>query len=811
MTLWQDVRFAARLLVKDRWFTLAAATALALGIAVNTAVFTFVNAVLIRGVPFEHPDTVMFVGTEDPRGRSMGVAYLDLEDWRAASRTIAGFSAYLGSTVNVSDEGRTPEQFQGSYVSGNLFQLIGQRAAVGRDFSAEDDRLGAAPVVLLGHGVWQNRYGGDPATIGRTIRVNSLPATVVGIMPPDMKFPNNADLWIPRAQLPVETRDAKRNVRNFNVVARLAPGVTIEQAQAEMKSIGTRLSKDFPDSNKDISPRVVRYSDEVNGGPIRVVFLTLMGAVAFVLLIACANVANLLLARAAHRAREVSVRVSLGASRWRIVRQLLIESLLLALISGVAGLGLSVVGVRWFDLATQDVGKPYWIKFTMDASVFGFFALVSLATGIVFGLAPALHVSKTNVNDVLKEGGRSGTAGIRARRWTQALIIGELALTLVLLAGAGFMMRIFFTLYRLDVGMDTSDLLTMRMYLPLTKYPQPGQRVTLMEQFEERLKNIPSASVSALMTNTPLGGGFRRMLNVEGRQPPPPGERLPEVTSLSVSDGYFETLGIRLLRGQSFARADGLPGHETAIVNQRFATLHFPGDDPIGRRFKLVVDPPAGPEPPWLTIAGIAPNVRQRGIQDREPDAVAYVPYRSDPQRGLALMVKTHGDAAAVTPLVRDALRAIEPDLPLFQVQTLDVELARQRWPFRVFGSMFAMFAFIALVLSAVGLYAVTAYSVTQRTQEIGIRMALGAQPEQVWWLILRRALIQIAIGLAIGLPAAYGVGRLLQSLLVQTSPSDPLTLVTIVAVLIAVSVAACYWPAHRATRLDPVVALRYE
>jgi len=563
MTLWQDIRFAARLLLKDRWFTLAAGTALALGIAVNTAVFTFVNAVLIRGLPFDNPDTVMFVGTRDTRGRSMGVAYLDLEDWRAASRTIAGFSAYLGSTINVSDEGRTPEQFQGSYASGNLFKLIGQRPALGRDFTAEDDRLGAAPVVMLGHGVWQNRYGGDPATIGRTIRVNSLPATVVGVMPPDMKFPNNADLWVPRAQLPSETRDAKRNVRNFNVVARLAPGVTIQQTQAEMKSIGEHLAKDFPDSNKDISPRVVLYSDEVNGGPIRIVFLTLMGAVAFVLLIACANVANLLLARAAHRAREVSVRVSLGASSWRIVRQLLVESVLLAVVSGIAGLGLSVIGVRWFDLATQDAGKPYWIKFTMDASVFGFFAIVSLATGIVFGLAPALHVSKTNVNEVLKEGGRSGTSGIRARRWTQALIVAELALTLVLLAGAGFMMRSFFTLYRLDVGMDTSELLTMRMYLPLTKYPQPGPRVTLLEQFEERLKNIPAARASALTTNTPLGGGFSRMLSVEGREPPSPGERLPDVTSLSVSDSYFDTLGVRLVRGQTFTRADGLPGRAT--------------------------------------------------------------------------------------------------------------------------------------------------------------------------------------------------------------------------------------------------------
>jgi predicted permease len=812
MSLWQDIRFAARLLVKDRWFTLAAATALALGIAANTAVFTFVNAVLIRGLPFDHPDRVMFVNTQDTRGRTFGVAYLDFEDWRAASRTMAGFAAVLNSTINVSDEGRPPDQFQGAYVSGNLFSLIGQRPLLGRDFRAEDDVIGADPVVLIGYSAWQNRYGGDSSLIGRTIRANSLPVTVVGIMPPDMKFPNNTDVWVPRAQLPAETRDAKRDVRNFNAIGRLADGATVEQARAELTSISKRLAEEYPATNKDVTSRVVPYNDQVNGGPIRIVFLALMGAVAFVLLIACSNVANLLLARAAHRSREMSVRVSLGASRWRLVRQLLVESVLLALISGVAGIGLSIVGVRWFDAATSGaaLGRPYWIKFTMDASVLGFFALVSLGTGILFGLAPAMHVSKTNVNEVLKEGGRSGTSGIRARRWTQALIVVELALTLVLLAGAGYMMRSFLTLYRMDVGVETSHVLMMRLYLPLTKYPQPEPRTALYQQIEERLRGIPAIQASTLATNVPLGGGFRRGVNVEGREPAA-SDRPPDVTMLVVGDSYFDTLGIKLVNGRPFSGADGLPGHETAIINRRFATLHFRGEDPIGKRIKLVSEPPATPAPTWATIVGIAPNIRQNGPQNLEPDAVAYVPYRNDPQRGMTLLLRAQGDPAALTPLVRNAIQAIEPDLPLFNVQTMDQNLAVQRWPFRVFGSMFVMFAFIALVLSAVGLYAVTAYSVTQRTQEIGIRMALGAQAGQVRWLILRRSLIQLAVGLMIGLPGAYGVGRLLGSLLVQMSPADPITLISIVAMLVLVSAAACYWPARRATQLDPVVALRNE
>ena len=477
MNLWQDVRFGARLLVKDRWFTLAAATALALGIGANAAVFTFVNAVLVRGLPFHEPDRIMALYTEDDRGRQRGASDLDFEDWRAESRTFSDMAGFSGAPVNVSDEGRAPERFQGAYVTGNLFRVIGQPPAIGRDFTPEDDQPGAEPVTIIGHRVWQNRYDSDPAVLGRTLKANSKVVTIIGVMPTDMRFPFNSDIWIPRAQLPPETQ-GRRDRRAMQVLGRLAEGTSVEQARVELASIGQRLAQAYPATNENMTPNLMRFNERVSGGQIRLIFLALQGAVAFVLLIACANVASLLLARSAHRTQEISVRVALGAGRWRVVRQLLVESVMLALIAGVGGFGLAAAGVRWFDAATQDVGKPYWMEFTMDGTVFAFMAAVCLATGIIFGLAPALHVSKTDVNAVLKEGGRGGTGGLRVRRWTRALIVAEIALTIVLLAGAGFMMRSFLTLYRMDLGVDTSQLLTMRLYLPLTKYPELGPRTS---------------------------------------------------------------------------------------------------------------------------------------------------------------------------------------------------------------------------------------------------------------------------------------------------------------------------------------------
>ena len=819
MGLWQDLQFATRLLAKDKWFTAVAAAALALGIGVNATVFTFVNAVLIRGLPFDDPDRIMAIGSRDPvRDRNMGVSYLDFQDWRAAARSFTGLAAYDGTTMNVSDEGKAPERFIGTYISANAFSLLGQSPILGRNLVPDDDRPGAPAVVMLGNGVWKNRYGGDPAIIGRTIRVNDIPSVVVGVMPEDFKFPFNADLWQPLSTIP-DLEAQQRNARGFEVMGRLAAGVSREQAQAELLTIGHRLAKEYPDTNTNVQPRVQTYNERAAGGPIKAIFLSLMGAVAFVLMIACANVANLLLARSARRSREIAVRVSQGATRWRIVRQLLIESVVLALISGVAGFALAIAGVQWFDAVTQDVGKPYWIKFTMDPIVFAYLAAVCLGTGVLFGLAPALHVSRTDVNEVLKEGGRSGTGGIRARRWTSTLIVAELALTVALLAGAGFMIRNFLTLYRGDLGIDTSRLLTMSLALPDRKYPAIEQRVAFYQRLQERLQANGRISAVTVASNAPTMGGFRRQLAVDGR-PLESGEQPPLVTMLTVDPRYFGTIGLSILRGRAFTDADGTPGQETAIVNARFAQMHFPNNDPIGRRIVLTMDlagsaPPAGGSPTSVTatIVGIVPDVRQANFDEAETDPVAYLPYRTDPRGFMILLARSAGDPAAVISLLREELRAVDPDLPLFNIRTLDEALAQRRWPFRVFGTMFGIFALIALLLSGVGLYAVTAYSVTQRTQEIGVRTALGAESTHVMWLFMRRSLVHLGIGLTLGIAGALGVGKIFESteLLIRITGRDPVTIVSIAGLLAFVALNASLWPARRATRLDPLIALRHE
>ena len=817
MGLWEDFKFAARLLVKDKWFSLVAAIALALGIGVNATVFTFVNAVLIRGLPIAEPDRAMAVVSYDrARSRTLSSSYLDFRDWKESTKTFESLAAYTFNTANVSDEGQPPERYSGIAISANGFQILGQRTVLGRDFVPADDQPGAQPVAIIGHGVWQNRYGSNPSVIGRTVRINDVPTVIVGVMPEGFKFPQNADLWQPLATTP-NLFEMTRNQRPLQVFGRLAPGVTREQGQSELINIAQQIEKQFPDTNKDIQVQVQTFNENMNGGPIRTVFLSLMGAVAFVLLIACANVANLLLSRATNRAREISVRISLGASRWRVVRQLLIESVMLATIAGLAGLGIAAVGIRLFDRATQDVGRPYWIQFTIDGNVFAFFALICLGTGIIFGLAPALHVSKTDINEVLKEGGRSGSAGVRARRWTGVLMVAELTLTVVLLAGAGFMMRNFLTMYRLDIGVDTSKLLTMALALPERKYPAVEQRLAFYERLEERLRSNPRIENVTIASNAPMQGGFLRRLEIDGK-PLDQGQQPPNVTMLTVDPRYFKTVALPLQRGRDLTDEDGMTGREAAIVNQRFVALHFPNEDPIGRRIKLSIDLQGGPAPAGgipvsltATIVGIVPNLRQRDFQLPDPDPIAYLPFRTDPRGFMNLLVRSSGDPNDMTPILREEVRAIDPDLPLFGIRTMDAALAQARWPFRIFGTMFAIFALIALTLSAVGLYAVTAYAVSQRTVEIGVRMALGAQGNQVSWLFLRRSFVQLAIGLTLGIAGAFGVGTLFSStnLLVQNRAGDPITIGGIALLLAAVASLACFLPARRATRLDPLVALR--
>lgn len=807
--IWQDLRYAVRVLIKRRWYTLAAMTALALGIGANTAVFTLVNVVMLQGLPFEHSDRIVALGMHDARPRNYGVSSQDFDDWRRATRTIPDLSAAFGANLTFSGDDRAPEQYAGVYMNAGGFDITGAKPIIGRLFTADDDRVGAPGVVVLSNDIWKNRYGSDPSVLGKNVRVQALDVTIIGVMPPNMKFPFNTEAWIPLAQLPPAVVNLGRGNRQLFVFGRLADGVTLEQARSEFTTVSRELARQYPNTNKEMTATVDLFLDRVLGGPIKLMFWSLMGAVVFVLLIACSNVANLLLAQAADRAREIGVRVALGATRWRIVRQLLVESVLLSLVSGIAGLGLAQLGIKWFDLETQGVGKPYWMIFRMDPRAFAFFVGVSVLSGILFGLMPALHISKTNLNEVLKEGGRSG-GGMRSRRWAGALVVTQVTLTLVLLAGAGFMMRSFLVLYRMDTGFDSSRLLTMQMLMPARKYVTPADRVAFLKRVDERISSAAAVESATTVSNWPFGGGAPRLLAVEGRTLP--GNRAPSITVVSTGPRYFDTLGVRLIRGRALSDADAV-SQQSVVVNRRLADMYFQGDDPIGRRIRLTEEFPTGPQTDWFTIVGISPNIRQGNVQQTDPEPVAYVPHVELPGlgRSVALLVRTRVEPAKATAAMREEVRAVDADMPLFNVRTMDEQLAQLRWPYRVFGAMFTTFAVIALILSAVGLYAVTAYSVTQRTQEIGVRMALGAEPGSIRWLILRRALIQLAIGLTVGVAGAFGVGRLLQSMLVQIPTADPVTLTTIVAILLAIAIAACLVPSRRATRLDPAIALRYE
>jgi putative ABC transport system permease protein len=807
MSVLQDIRFAIRLLNKDRWFTAVATLALAIGIGTNTTVFTLVNALLIRGLPFVDPDRLMYVGERDVvRGRNFGVSWLDFQAWRDSQKSFVDLAAWSAGTMNVSDEGRTPERYAGVYLSANAFTLLAVRPMLGRDFLPDDDKPGASPVVILGNGIWKSRYGLAPSIIGRTIRVNEVTTTVVGVMPEEMRF-LDADLWMPLTNVPGLAAQPRTQRFGLQAFGRLAPHVSRQQAQTEFTAIAARLERDHARTNANIGATVMTFNERVTGGPIRQVMFALMGAVGFVLLIACANVANLLLVRSTSRVKEVAVRVSIGATRWRIVRQLLVESLVIATVGGLLGWVLAIASTRWFDAVTQDLGRPFFIQFVMDGRVFAFFATVCLATVVVFGLAPALHISKTDVIDVIK-GGRGGSDGPGARRWTGAVIVAELTLTLVLLAGAGFMMRSFLALYRLDPGIETAHLLIMNLSLPDRKYPTLERRAAFYQRLEERIGAM-STIRGTIASNIPLGGGAAMRLTIDGR-PAAVGEQ-PLATRVTVGSRYFDTLGLTLIRGRAFADFDGTPGHEVGIVNQRFVLMHFANEDPIGRRVRLAPDPPTGSEPAWITIVGVSPTVRQGNIREPDPDPVVYVPYRFAAAPSMSLLIRTDAEPFATTSALREEVRALDPDLPLFGITTMNQGLARVRWFYRVFGTMFLIFGFVALGLSAVGLYAITAYSVARRTQEIGVRMALGAEARQVLWLVIRRSFVQLAIGLMLGMAGAFGVGRLLGSLLAQTSTNDPLTLGSIATLFVVVSLAACYWPARRATEVDPISALRYE
>jgi predicted permease len=802
----EEVRFGLRTMLKNPGVSLVSALTLALGIGVNATVFTLSNAVLFKGFPFDQSDRILYLGERNVnRDQRFGaVSYPDFRDWRDRAKSFVGMAAVSGLRVNLSDGNGLPESYQGAQISANGFRLIGQKPTIGRDFTSADEARGATPVAILTYGLWERRYGKDTSVVGRTIRINSAPATVIGVMPPDFIFPFNQDLWMP---LVANDSWEKREARTVIVYGRLADGVTVKAARAEMDGIGHNLASAYPVTNQNFMPVVQNYNEFYIGPQVAIIFSSMLVAVGFVLLIACANVANLMLARAVGRAREISVRVALGAGRWRIIRQLLIESVMLSSVGGVLGWLIALWGTRAFDLATIPFGKPKWIDFSMDYRAFLYLAVVSVGTGILFGLAPALRLSKLDVNSVIKDGGRGSSAGPKGRRLSNVLVAGELALAMVLLASAGLMIRSFLNVYRANLGVKSDHVLTMRLLLPDSKYNGPDSQISFHQSLKERLEAIPGVEHAAIANFLPTGGSLTLPFELAGA-PPVDERRRPTLGELIISPNYFEAVNVPLLSGRPFTEADGTAAPPVVIVNQRFASKYWPGEDPLAKRVRLFNQ---GKPEAWLTVVGVAPNIVQNDISPREIDALIYVPYRQKPAADMAIIGRTRVPPGSLGSSFRHEIQVLDPDLPVFNLWTMDERLERNYWFQRAIGVLFLIFGGIALLVASVGLYAAMAHSVSQRTQEIGIRMAVGATGSNIHRLVFGQGLRQLAIGLAIGLAGAVAVTRVLKSVLVQVSASDPATFVIAAVVLSIAAAFGCVVPARRAMRVDPNVALYRE
>lgn len=803
----QDFRFAGRLLGKHRSFTLVATIVLALGIGVNGVFLTLVEMICIRGLPLDRVDRVMYVGTRDAHDRNRGVSYPDFEDVRAGTRSFTGIAAFAASPMAVSDEGLAPDRFPGAFVSANAFRLAGEAPLVGRDFQPKDDRLGAPAVVIIGYRVWRTRYGGDPSLVGQTIRVNGVPSVVLGVMPERFRFPTNADVWQPLALMP-DLANQRRDARVLGVFGRLVDGATPAGARAELDAIAARLAREYPETNEAVRMTAVPINERYNGNITDPAWLAFITAGGLILLIACANVANLLLMRSSQRSREIAIRASLGATRRRVIRQLLAESTLIAALGGLAGLGLSLAGLRVVSSFTPPGVLPYWMDFTMNVRIFAFLATVCLGTTFAFGLLPALQLSKTDVNGVLKDGGPTGGGAFRGRWWTTAFLVSQFALALLLLTHLALGVRLLLAERDRDPAIDMPRLLTMSVALPNQTYPTAAGRIAFFERLDDKLRNIGPVSSAAIASALPFGGAATRQLVIDG-VPAATGRPRPTVWTLAVGPRYFETLGLPVIRGRAFDDRDGTPGHENAIVNQRFVEMNFPNTDPLGHRIRVTSESTAD-SAPWFTVVGISPSVRQRPAP--EPDPVVYLPYRAEPPPTAALIVRGPPKPAAIAPAVREEVRALDPDLPLYRIMTMEQAVKESQWNGRTSNLLITIITCIAVGLSALGLYAVTSYTVIQRTQEIGLRMAMGGQPRQVAWLVLRRATLPLGLGLIVGVACTMAWERLFANYSAAAIVlSDPLNVTAAAALLVLVAAVACVAPTRRAARLDPLLALRHE
>jgi putative ABC transport system permease protein len=808
-TLWQDLHYGLRMLLRNPAFAFVAVMTLALGIGANTAIFSVVNAVILRPLPYESPEQLVRVGGANLRtGRGMGsFSPQDFYDWRERNTVFEQIAAYDGWSPGLTGTGE-PERIEAARVSASFFSILRAKPQLGRAFLPGEDQPGNNMVVVLGHSLWQRRFGADPSVINSQITLNGASYTIVGVMPASFETPRftrsilaEPELWAPFAP---NLNDWTRGGRAVDAaVARLKPGVTLEQAEAELKAIARQLEQQYPNTNAGQSISVASLHESLVGKS-RTALLVLLVAVGFVLLIACANVANLLLARAAARQKEIAIRTALGAGRLRIIRQLLTESVLLATLGGALGL-LSALWTTDLLIAGATDALPRLNGTAVDAHVLGFTLLVSLLTGIAFGSAPALQASRPDLNEMLKEGGRTSALG--GARVRGLLIVAEVAVSLVLLIGAGLLIRSFLRLQEVTPGFNPEHVLALEMFLPGIKYPEDYQHIAFYEDVLKRTRALPGVEAAGVVSVLPVSDNYDRIgFSVEGEPPPPPGEG-PDADRYMISSGYFQALAIPLQSGRQFNEQDGAADAQpVVIINETLARRYWQTSAlALGKRVRV------GDEGrPWRTVVGIVGDVKQYGL-DTPSTMQVYLPHQQSPSQQMTLVVRAGGDPASQTAAVRNEIWAVDKDQPVYNIRTMEQVLAKSIAGRRFNMLLLGIFASVALLLAAVGIYGVISYSVTQRTHEIGIRMALGAQGRDVLRMVVGQGMILALIGVAIGVIASFALTRVMSSLLFGVSATDPLTFGGIALLLTVVAFLACFIPARKAAKVDPMVALRYE
>jgi putative ABC transport system permease protein len=807
-TPFHDVRYGLRTLRKSPGFTSAALLTLALGIGATTAIFSVVYAVLLRPLPYKDPSRLIVLNETTPKVGTVSVSYPNFLDWRARSGAFSEMAAVHGAGFNLAGISQ-PENISGLAVSPNFLSMLGVHPFLGRDFDLSEEKAGAAPVVLLSYSLWQSHFGGDRNAIGRVITLDGRGFTVAGVLPPDFRWIEKADVVEPIGVWARNDVDStERGARGEMVVAaRLRAGVSFENARAEMEAIAARLARQFPESNDQfgVTLRTVR---EIFVSEIRPAILVAWGAAMFVLLIACANVANLFLVRAAARTKEIALRMAIGASRSRIIRQTLVESFLMAFLGGILGLALAFGGVHGI-VRLIPIDSLAGASVSLNGPVLLFAAAVAVVSALIFGTAPAIHATKADVQSELKEGGRTTTASTRQNRWRGGLIVAEVALALILLAGAGLMMKSLYRLLSVDPGFHPDRVLTMEMSLRTSQYDKDAAILNFWQQVLDRVRALPDVEAAALGTLIPMTNDHARGdITLEGMALPKPGS-FPHPDIHIVSAQYVTTLGIELLRGRAFTDADNENAPRVAMINAMVARHFFHDENPLGKRF-MFSRPSGNKAPKWITIVGIVGDTKLYGLQNPSRLEV-YVPFRQSVTGEMNLVVKSGNDLAALTSTIRRVVASIHKDQPIFGVATMNQLVANSVSTWRMTSILLGLFSALALVLAAIGIYGVISYSLTQRTHEIGIRMALGAQRGDVLRMILAQGAKTVGTGVIIGIVASFGLTRLMAKVLFSVSAVDPATLAAVAIALALIAMLACYIPARRTLRVDPMVALRYE